>query len=139
MAHEEPSEVEGFLLTIIRWAGTRPDIRGLALVGSRAARRATEASDLDLVLLTEEPALYLADEDWIKQLGAALIATRSWGAITERRLLLRSGLQVEVGVGMPSWADSDPIDPGTRQVVQDGFRILYDPDSLFRILAAACE
>jgi hypothetical protein len=31
----------------------------------------------------------------------------------------------------PDWAATDPIDPGTRQVLSGGCRILFDPEHLF--------
>jgi len=53
---------------------------------------------------------------------------QQWGAIAERRIVLPSGLEVEVGIGPLSWAQIDPVDAGTRRVVTDGCRILHDPD-----------
>ena len=57
------------------------------------------------------------------------------GPLTERRLLLKGGLEVEVGIAEPSWAATDPVDPGTRRVVTDGLRILHDPDRRLAPLA----
>jgi hypothetical protein len=67
-----------------------------------------------------------------------LVHTRSWGAITERRFALSSGLEVELGIGVPSWAAVDPVDAGTRQVVADGIRVLNDRDGTLGALVAAC-
>ncbi len=112
----------------------------VALVGSWARGEALAGSDVDLVLLTHEPAAYLEDDGWIEQLapGARLVRAASWGAIDERRLLLPSGVEVEVGLGRPSWADTDPVDPGTRRVVRDGLRPVFDPAGMLTALADAC-
>jgi hypothetical protein len=59
------------------------------------------------------------------------------GPLTERRLQLEGGLEVEVGLTEPAWAATDPVDPGTRRVVTDGMRILHDPDGRLAALAAA--
>jgi hypothetical protein len=115
-------------------------VHGLALVGSFARGAARPDSDVDLILLTDDPAAYVFDAGWATDLGAAkIVRTRSWGPLTERRLLLPSGLEVEVGVVLPLWASTDPVDAGTRRVVTDGMRILYDPDHRFAALAAACQ
>jgi hypothetical protein len=90
------------------------------------------------VLLTEKPSAYIEHDDWLEELGARPLRTRSWGAITERRFALPSGLEVDVGVGTPGWAATDPLDPGTRRVVTDGLRVLHDPDRLLAGLIAAC-
>ena len=92
------------------------------------------------MLLTHDPAAYLEHDGWIEQLapGTRLVRAASWGAIDERRLLLPSGLEVEFGVGRPSWADTDPVDPGTRRVVCDGLRPVFDPAGLLAAVVAAC-
>jgi hypothetical protein len=121
------------------WAEHRPDVRALALVGSYAAGAPRPDSDIDVVLLTEDPSAYIEHDDWLEDLGAARpLRTRSWGAITERRFALPSGLEVDVGVGTPEWAATDPLDPGTRRVVTDGLRVLHDPDEVLARLVAAC-
>ena len=125
---------------VTTWARERPDVRGLALVGSYARGAARPDSDVDLVLLTDDPASYIADADWATELGASkIVRTQAWGPLTERRLLLPSGLEVEVGVVLPLWAATDPVDAGTRRVVAEGFRILYDPEGRLATLAAACQ
>lgn len=92
-----------------------------------------------MLLLTEKPSLYTEREDWIGQLGGdALVATRAWGTITERRFRLPSGREVELGVGRPSWASVTPVDEGTRRVATDGLLALYDPDGLLEELVEHC-
>ncbi len=55
-----------------------------------------------------------------------------------RRLIMPSGLEVEVAVGRPSWAATAPVERGTRRVVNDGMRVLHDPQGLLARLQAAC-
>jgi len=93
------------------------------------------------VVLTEDPTAYTESDDWIDELapGAKLVRTGDWVAIVERRLLLPSGLEVEVGFGRPSWAATEPVDPGTRHVVRDGLSAVHDPRRLLAMLVAACR
>ncbi|HET8741344.1 MAG TPA: nucleotidyltransferase domain-containing protein [Gaiella sp.] len=137
---EHAAEVDAFLDHVGRWAASRGDVAAVALVGSWARGEAQAGSDVDLVVLTHDPAAYLEHDGWIEQLapGTRLVRAASWGAIDERRLLLPSGLEVEVGVGRPSWADTDPVDPGTRRVVCDGLRPVFDPAGLLAAVVAAC-
>ena len=106
----------------------------MALVGSWARGSARDDSDVDLVVLIETE-----NDDWVAELapGAELVRRRDWGPITERRLRLPSGLEVEVGLATPSWAAIDPVDAGTRRVVADGLRAVYDPQRLLAELACA--
>lgn len=132
-------EVDEVLRRATRWAAAQADVVGLALVGSWARGAARPDSDVDLVVLTTDQGRYLEREDWIRELGAdRLVATRSWGPLTERRVALASGLEVEVGVAPPSWASVDPVDEGTRQVIRDGARVLHDPAGVLAALVAAC-
>jgi predicted nucleotidyltransferase len=131
------AEVEDLVSRIAGWARTHPDIRAVALVGSWARGQAGPNSDVDVVVLTDDPPTYLERSEWAAEIGGELIATRPWGAITERRLRFPSGLEVDVGVGRPSWAAIDPADLGTRAVVRGGLKIIDDPEGILAALAAA--
>jgi predicted nucleotidyltransferase len=134
----QPARVEQLLQRATAWARQRSDIRGLALVGSWARGSARADSDVDLVVLTTAANRYLGDDEWSAALGAiGVLGTQAWGRLTERRLLLEGGLEVEVGVTGPAWAATDPVDAGTRRVVTDGMRILHDPDGQLAALAVA--
>jgi uncharacterized protein len=134
-------EVRDLTERIVRWTRGRPDVRGVALVGSWARDEQRPDSDLDVVVLTDDPDRYIADAPWADEFrDAELIATRDWGGLTEQRLRFPSGLELELelGVAPVEWASTEPLDPGTRQVVRDGMRVLHDPDQLLAKLAAAC-
>lgn len=93
---------------------------------------------MDLVLLTRTPSAYDGDT-WAAGLGLPVpVRTRRWGAVVERRFATPTGLEAEFAVGSPSWAATGPVDPGTRRVVSDGARVLYDPAGLLARLEAAC-
>ena len=113
------------------WAALESSITALGLVGSYASGHPSMASDVDLVVLTRRPDRYVRDRRWISELypGAGLIRTAPWGPVTERRVRLRSGLQVKLGFTGPAWAQL-PLDPGTARVLAAGCRILYDPEGL---------
>lgn len=137
-ASQPNAEVDALLDRVRSWAATQPDVHAVALVGSWARGDAGARSDVDLVLLVDEPAAYLRDGAWIDGLGArSIVRTKSWGVLTERRLLLPSGLELDVGVASVSWAATGPVDAGTRQVVSDGIRIVFDPERVLTDLIAA--
>jgi len=105
----------------------RRDIIGLLLVGSCAGNAVRPDSDFDLIVLTTDEARY-ADNSWANELAIGeLTRIQPWGPITERRFATASGLEVEIGIGAPDWANTNPVDAGTHSVVTDGARPLHDP------------
>lgn len=94
-------------------------------------------SDVDIMLVTEERGLYLETDAWVRELGGVrLVKTRQWGPMTERRFVMPSGLEVEVGVGLPSWLD--PADEGVRRTIEDGVSVVYDPRGILAELLDVC-
>jgi uncharacterized protein len=119
---------ESVVARVAAWSPERREILGAGVAGSR------------LILVVEEAVEYTQRADWIDALGATrIVRTERFGPLTERRLALPSGVEVEVGIVEPSWASVVPLDPVTRQVVEGGFRILHDPHGLLRSLVAAVE
>lgn len=132
--------IESLLERFVSWAGENPDIRAVALVGSYAKNTASKNSDIDLIVLTSRPTDYTSREDWVIELGLGkLVESNDWGAITERRLRRPDGLEIEIGIGELAWASADPVDGGTRTVVNDGMRVLHDPDRLLKRLLQSCS
>ena len=117
------------------------EIVAVGLVGSWARAEARADSDVDLIVLTTAPSALLNADGWHSRVhpDATLIRSNDFGAIHERRLLLPNGLEVEVGIGAPSWADTRPVDAGTRVVVVGGMRPVYDPVGLLDVLLGAVE
>lgn len=129
-------EVDEVLATVVEWAG-RSDVQAVGLIGSWARDAAHLTSDVDVIVLTDVPDLGGELTEVLK--AVAVLRRQQWGPyLNEVRLARPSGLEVEVGVTATKWAATDPVDPGTRRVVTDGMRILYDPDLILTRLQAAC-
>lgn len=122
------------------WSAGRPDVVAVGLAGSFAHGDARMDSDVDILVLTNDKQPYVEGEAWISELGGLrLIKTEQWGPMTERRLVLPSVLEVEMGFAPPSWTATDPVDWGTRNVVEDGISVLHDPQGLLTRLQDACQ
>jgi hypothetical protein len=132
-------EYNEIVTVVSAWARQQQDIKGVAVVGYWAREEARMDSDVDLVILTERVARHVDDSSWIPlAVGseARLIPSQEWGELTERRVRLASGLEVEFGFVSPSWAATDPVDAGTAAVVGGGCRPILDPEGLFKRLIA---
>ena len=133
MNNSEPKTIEQIrdLLDLwVIWASARADVQALGLVGSYARGRAREDSDIDLVILTEQPEKYLTDIEWTKEFGVVeKHQTEDYGKLTSLRVWYENGPEVEYGISTPDWA-AVPIDPGTQQVIEDGLVVLFERGKL---------
>jgi predicted nucleotidyltransferase len=122
--------IEQFLLKFTNWAFLKPDILALAVVGSHARGAATPASDLDLVLICANPALYLQNTDWAQQFGVVeKQQVEEYGLVTSLRVWYKDGPEVEFGLTDERWA-ALPLDEGTRRVIADGMRVVFEKDKI---------
>lgn len=121
-----PESVARLIQDVQVWAETRPDVLGVALVGSYARQAARPDSDVDLVVVCESPSAFLENAAWIGAFGRPIRTGREdWGRVTSVRVWYAGGLEVEFGIADAAWAEA-PLDEGTRRVVQDGCIVLFD-------------
>ena len=129
--------LDRFLDDFTAWVRQHTAILGTAIVGSHARGTARADSDLDLVILCQDPSILLNDDSWLQRWGQATSTNvEDYGALTSLRAFYAGGLEVEFGLTTPDWA-AIPVDPGTRQVVSGGIKILHDPEGLFEDLESA--
>jgi hypothetical protein len=108
----------------MRWHGERAIV---LLVGSCARGAAHDGSDVDLVVLADDPDACVQDGALAAALGATgRPALERWGAITALRAFTVDGLELELCFGRPGWITDAPLDPGTRRVLSDGALVVVD-------------
>ena len=118
--------IRDFLDKFVSWGSQQADIQAIALVGSYARGAAREDSDIDLVILTNQPRKYLDDFEWIKRFGGVdKQEAEDYGKLTSLRVWYQNGVEVEYGIITPDWA-ATPLDAGTRQVIQGGMIVLFE-------------
>jgi len=128
---------------VIEWWKGYPGAIAAALVGSYARGNPSANSDIDLILLSENPKLLLEETSWVRQFGSpSSVSSEDWGDVTSVRVRYPD-CEVEFGLAGAAWA-SDPADPGVGRVVRQGIRILHDPEGILgarveRILATPPE
>jgi predicted nucleotidyltransferase len=123
-------QVIDFIEDFMRWSKRRRDIRAVALVGSYARMEANPSSDVDLVILTNDPQKYLADTAWLRVFGIVITQkVEEYGKLTSLRVWYESGLEIEYGFTTREWVKS-PLDKGTKRVIDDGMRVLFEKEKL---------
>jgi hypothetical protein len=138
VTQDRRTEVDHVLVVASCWASSNREISALGVAGSWARGAERMSSDVDLVVLTTSPDSYIQSEEWLSDFGdPPVVRTQEWGGVLiERRVRLNSGLEIEFGFTRPAWAAVAPVDAGTRRVVSDGMRPLYDPVGLLAKLIA---
>jgi hypothetical protein len=72
---------------------------------------------------------------WLSLLGHN---TARYGAVWSTHIELEPEAELELTLAEENWASVHPIDPGTRHVVMDAFKILIDKDGALERLRNAC-
>ena len=132
------TRLQSFLAELAKWATAHDDIVAVALVGSYARGTARPDSDVDVVIVTTNPSRYVVDTAWIQHFGEASPPEHEdYKMVQALRTTYSDGLEVEFGLTVPQWADTDPLDPGTRRVVSDGCNMVFDPHGVVAALRQA--
>lgn len=119
-----------FLNAFVDWASARPDVQAIALVGSYARDAAKDDSDVDFVILTEQPQAYLEDIGWAERFGRIENhQTEDYGKLISLRVWYQNGMEVEYGLTISDWAAA-PLDAGTREVMRGGILVLFERGNL---------
>ena len=130
MQMQSSEDIRDFLNALVVWASDQSDVQAIALVGSYARGAAREDSDIDLVILTNQPAKYLDDIQWTERFGSVdKHQTEDYGKLISFRVWYLNGPEVEYGITTPDWAVT-PLDPGTREVILGGMIVLFEREIL---------
>lgn len=82
--------VERILSKLVAWASAREDLRGIAVVGSRARadHPADAFSDLDVIVMARNPKRYLSGTDWLAEIETPWLALREPTVIGGQQIFL---------------------------------------------------
>ena len=120
--------IKDFIEAVKQWAASETDIHAVALVGSYARGAAAPASDIDLVIIMDDPCRYLENTDWLQNFGIPeKQETEDYGLVTSLRAWFHDGKEVEFGLTTPAWISS-PLDEGTRKTIRDGMQVLFEQE-----------
>ena len=115
--------------TVADWSRRDDRVVAAAVCGSYARGDARPDSDVDLCIVTPQPGLLLDDRSWIHSFGAS---ARIAGPVEDYNLVqairvFYGPTEAEFAVTEEAWMQL-PIDRETAGVINDGLKILYDPD-----------
>ena len=129
-----------FVDALKAWAAKQSDVVAVAIVGSHARGKARRDSDIDVIVIADDPARYLETSVWLECFGPLRsISNEDWGLLQSRRVHYVDGTEVEFGITVRRWASTHPVDAGTKDVVSGGMLILYDREKLLQSLLTKLE
>jgi aminoglycoside 6-adenylyltransferase len=122
------------------WAGEREDVQALVLVGSqaRADVPADRWSDLDLILLLDDPVPYSEDGTWIDEFGRPVLTflETTLDGHWERRVLYETGEDVDFVLFPASVLERLETSDSAAGLLRRGHRVLLDRIGVSERLAA---
>src|SRR5919202_3589966 len=120
------------------WGSADPNVGLIAVIGSQARtdRPADRWSDLDLLVVADDPWPYLGSSDWLAPIGPVrltFLEPTAVGGQVERRVLFDGALEVDLSflpeVVARQLLHADLPDE-VKGVLQRGMRVLLDKDGL---------
>jgi aminoglycoside 6-adenylyltransferase len=125
------------------WAAEQEDVHALVLVGSqaRADAPADRWSDLDLILLLDDPAPYTEDARWIEEFGRPVVTflEATLDGHWERRVLYESGEDVDFVLFPSTVLERLEASENAAGLLRRGYRVLVDRIGVSERLAAIAE
>lgn len=125
------TRLELLAAAVADWASEREDVRAAVVIGSQA-RSGTPAdrwSDLDVLLVLDDPERLVADADWVQAFGTPVLTflePTSTGDRVERRVLYADGQDVDFALFPTAERGELLTNPAAQAVVARGYRVLYD-------------
>ncbi|MCC2279931.1 aminoglycoside 6-adenylyltransferase [Streptomyces sp. ET3-23] len=131
---------EEFVVRVLDWARTRPDIRAVLRTGSRARRDGTAdaVSDHDIELYTTDPEQYADSDAWVGALGPVLVSVGLEGPWDNpaRLVFFEDGVKADFQV-LPVSRLAEMAAAGLDEVHVRGYEVLFEHDGAAAALPAA--
>lgn len=137
MMTDKKPDYESLTESILAWARSETNIRAVVVIGSRARTEdhpADEWSDLDLLVVADNPILLIEGVDWLPKIGTPWITfTESTPGDEgyERRVLFEGGLDVDfapVAAEEMRRMAGKPLPPMIADIFRRGARFILDKD-----------
>lgn len=130
---------DSLLDRLIQWGKCADSLLAAFIIGSQAREDhpADDFSDLDVVLIVEDPEAFLYTDQWLKQIGNFHISfvEDTAGGAKERRMLFDDALDVDFLV-LSKESFDNAVQNGEIDILKRGYRFLIDKMNLQNLLPA---
>jgi aminoglycoside 6-adenylyltransferase len=116
---------------VTEWAAEREDVKAAVVVGSRARRDvpADRWSDLDVILIVDDPEPYAEDASWVAEFGRPVLTfleETPMDGQRERRVLYETGEDVDFPLFPVSALERLEQSENAAHLLARGYRVLVD-------------
>jgi aminoglycoside 6-adenylyltransferase len=126
--------MDDFLERVVSWARNKKDIKALIAVGSRArtSKPADRWSDYDLVMIVDNPEIYIKNTSWLDGLGHIVLSFIEKCALDdsfEHRVLFDNGRDVDFIIeplAVVKAFTTGEVSPDVLDVYNRGYLVLLD-------------
>ena len=129
---------ENIIDNLTESATTSGKFHALIVVGSQARKvqKADEHSDLDIIIIVDDPNYFIISDEWIKNIGVHYVSFSDYsiGGGKERRILFDKALDVDF-IFLPKNAIKESFEDNVIvDILKRGYRILVDNIGLESLL-----
>jgi hypothetical protein len=109
----------------------KPDVPRLPHSRLVCGDNATETSDIDLIIILDDPHSYLENTGWLQDFGMVeRKQMEDYGVVTSLRVWYSDGKEVEFGLTTPAWI-GPPLDVGTLKTIRAGLQVIFEREPTF--------
>jgi len=138
MTHKGKSKNYQTIITnFTRWGEACTNLYAVLMIGSQARldHQADEYSDLDMIMIVDDPALFIASDQWLKNIDDFYVSfvEDTIGGEKERRVLFHNALDVDFVILPKSKMNALNSDEAAT-ILERGYHILIDKVGLQDII-----
>ena len=135
-SYRRPMDVTPLLQSLNQWARACDGVVALGIVGSHARGSPRRESDVDVIVIANDPDRFIDETAWVGRFGRLTSPTvEDYGLVRSLRCVDGAGGEIEFGIAGRDWC-TPPIDAATARVIRDGLLMVYDPGRHLRLAAA---
>ena len=116
------------------WMKKNKKVEGALLIGSYAKGTQREDSDVDFIIIVEDPTEWIEKSKWVKEFGAVVSMNQeNYEDVLALRVYFQDDVELEFGFVTKEWL-TKPYKEATQEALSGGYKILVDNNGILNHL-----
>lgn len=125
-------DIQKFINHVSEWGNAEKEITSIIVIGSYAREIKTDATNIEIGILTENITYFTEDVSFVQQFGAvSKVEKVKWGTVMSIHVWYEDGLEVDFGIANKDWM-TNPLAEETKRILNQGYKVLMDKEQLFK-------